>query len=214
MERNAYGQTNGEKRILMLFRLFMQQTDEEHPLSTSEIITYFGENDIVTDRRTVKADAELLAALGYDVITVRGAQNMYFIGSRTFELPEVRLLMDAVCASRFITPAKSEALIDKLGMLTSIHHAKTLENRLYVPGRVKPINEKIYYSAEVIRQAIEKRRQVTFQYYEYMPQKEKVLKHDGRVYRFSPYDLIWNEDKYYALGSSNARCAASRSAWR
>lgn len=192
----------GKMRLLMLLRLLTEQTDEEHPLSTAEIVSYFKERGIITDRRTVKADAELLIELGYDVITVRGAQNMYFIGAREFELPEVRLLMDAVCASKFITPAKSEALIDKLGTLVSVHQAAALENRLYVSGRVKPINEKIYYSAEVLRQAAETHRQVNFQYYEYTPNKEKILKHDGRAYHFSPYDLIWNEDKYYALGFS------------
>lgn len=189
-------------RLLMLLQLLMEQSDEEHPLSTAAIIEYFQQQDIVTDRRTVKADAELLSQLGYDVIAVRGAQNQYFIGSRTFELPEVRLLMDAVCASRFITPAKSEVLIQKLRTLASTHQAETLDYRLCVSGRVKPINERIYYSAEVVRQAIRARKQVTFQYYEYTPQKEKLLKHNGRVYHFSPYDLIWNEDRYYVLGFS------------
>ncbi len=135
------------------------------------------------------------------MVTVRGTQNKYFIGARDFELPEVRLLMDAVCASKFITPAKSETLIEKLGTLASIHQAKALDHRLYA-GRIKPVNERVYYSAEVIRQAIAAHRQITFQYYEYTPDKEKILKHNGRIYRFSPYDLIWNEDRYYTLGFS------------
>lgn len=192
----------GKTRLLLFLKLLLEQSDEEHPISTTDIIAYFQKKNIVTDRRTVKADADLLFELGYDVIIVRGAQNMYFIGSRTFELPEIRLLMDAVCASKFITATKSNALIKKLGTLISNHQAETLDGKLYVSGRIKPVNEKIYYSAEVIRQGIEKRRQVTFQYFEYTPQKKKILKHDGRVYCFSPYDLIWNEDKYYALGFS------------
>lgn len=192
----------GKTRLLLLLRLLMEQTDEEHSLSTAEIVEYFRQRGIVTDRRTVKADAELLAEQGYDVVAVRGTQTRFFIGSRTFELPELRLLMDAVSASHFITPAKSETLIEKLGSLASVHQAKSLHSRLYVAERVKPVNEAVYYTVEMLRQAMEQNKQIIFQYYEYTPKKRKIRKHRGKIYRFSPYDLIWNDDRYYALGFS------------
>lgn len=193
-----------KRRLLMLQKLLEQRTDEEHPLSTAEIVEHFESHGILTDRRTVATDIDLLREAGYDIITVKGTQNRYLIGTRAFELPEVKLLIDAVYASKFITPAKSETLIKKLSSLVSSHQAENLQRRLYVSERIKPVNETVYYSADVICTAIEQGKQITFQYYEYTPAKRKVLKHKGKVYRFSPYDLIWNEDRYYVLGFSNS----------
>ena len=193
-----------KRRLLMLLKLLRQQTDEEHPLSTAEIIEYFGKQGIVIERRTVVTDIDLLCEAGYDLVTIKGSQNRYFFGTRELELPEVKLLIDAVYASKFITPAKSETLIKKLSAFVSQHQADKLQHRLYVSERIKPVNETVYYSADVIRAAIEQKLQITFQYYEYTPTKHKILKHKGKVYRFSPYDLIWNEDRYYVLGFSNS----------
>lgn len=193
-----------KRRLLMLLKLLREQTDEEHSLSTAEIIEYFDKQGIVIERRTVVADIELLCEAGYDIVTVRGKQNRFFFGVRELELPEVKLLIDAVYASKFITPAKSEALIKKLSQFVSVYQADCLQRHLYVNERIKSVNETVYYSADVIRAAIEQKRQITFQYYEYTPTKHKILKHKGKVYRFSPYDLIWNEDRYYVLGYSNS----------
>jgi len=191
-----------KRRLIMLLKLLSQETDENHQLSTRDISEYFHKHNIPTDRRTIKADAELLLDMGYDVIITKGTQNRFFMASRSFELPEVRLLMDAVSASKFITPAKSEALIDKLGTLVSKPQAELLGKRIMISERIKPVNERVYYCAELIRLAIENKQKITFQYYEYTPEKKKILKHNGRIYVFSPYDLIWNEDRYYALGYS------------
>ena len=105
-------------------------------------------------------------------------------------------------SSRFITAKKSQILIEKLGKLTSTHYAETLNRRIYMEGTVKPENESIYYIVDEIQSAIQEKRQVTFQYYEYTPEKEKILKHDGYRYQFSPYILIWSRDYYYAVGWS------------
>lgn len=193
-----------KRRLLMLLKLLQEQTDDEHPLSTAIIVRHFESHGILTDRRTVTTDIDLLREAGYDIITLKGTQNRYFIGTRMFELPEVKLLIDAVYASKFITSTKSETLIMKLSSLVSSHQAENLQRHLYINERIKPVNETIYYSADVIRTAIEQKRQITFQYYEYTPTKRKILKHKGKVYRFSPYDLIWNEDRYYILGFSNS----------
>lgn len=112
------------------------------------------------------------------------------------------MLVDAVESSRFITAKKSERLIEKLGKLTSESHARQLDRHIYMDGTAKPENECIYYSVDEIHNAIQEKRQITFQYYEYTPQKEKILKHNGYRYQFSPYALIWSRDCYYAVGWS------------
>lgn len=137
-----------------------------------------------------------------DIICLKSRQNRYFVGERLFELPELRLLVDAVGASQFITEKKSTALIKKLGQLTSASHAECLNRRIYIDGTIKPENELIYYSVDAIQIAIQQKRQITFQYFEYTAQKKKVLKHNGYRYRFSPYALIWNRDFYYVVGWS------------
>ena len=137
-----------------------------------------------------------------DIVCVKSTQNRYFVGERLFELPELKLLVDAVESSRFITAQKSERLIEKLGKLTSESHAHQLDRHIYMDGTAKPENECIYYNVDEIHNAIQKKRQITFQYYEYTPQKEKILKHNGYCYQFSPYALIWSRDCYYAVGWS------------
>ena len=137
-----------------------------------------------------------------DIVCVKSSQNKYFVGQRLFELPELKLLVDAVESSRFITEKKSTALIKKLGHLTSTAQAEQLNRRIYMGGTPKPENESIYYNVDTIHNAVQKKQQITFQYYEYTPQKEKILKHNGYRYQFSPYALIWSRDCYYAVGWS------------
>ena len=137
-----------------------------------------------------------------DIVCVKSTQNRYFVGERLFELPELKLLVDAVESSGFITEKKSTALIKKLGHLTSTAQAEQLNRRIYMGGTPKPENESIYYNVDTIHNAVQKKQQITFQYFEYSPKKEKILKHDGYKYRFSPYAMIWNRDCYYAVGWS------------
>ena len=144
---------------------------------------------------------DLLTDMDHDIVVVKSTQNKFFIGSRTFEVPEVKLLMDAVFASRFVTEIKSKTLLNKLSTLVSENQAKSLQNRLVV-SEIKPINEAVYYTVDLINQAISNSRQVTFNYYEYTPEKKKILKHEGKEYHYSPYALIWNEDHYYVVGFS------------
>ena len=147
-------------------------------------------------------DIRLLLDAGHDIIRVKSKQNRYFIGSRIFELPELKLLADAVASSHLVTEKKSAALLQKLGRLTSVHNAGHLNRPVYMEGTTKPDNEAIYYAIDAIQTAIHMRQAISFQYYEYTPKKEKVLKHKGYRYVFSPYALIWNRDFYYAVGWS------------
>ena len=189
--------------LLLLQRYLYEHTDDRHPVSVSDILAFWQEHGIQAGRKSVYSAIEALQSGGMDIVCVKSTQNRYFVGARLFELPELKLLVDAVESSRFITARKSERLIEKLGKLTSKSYAYQLDRHIYMDGTVKPENECIYYSVDKLHSAIQEKRQITFQYFEYTPQKEKVLKHDGYRYQFSPYVLIWSRDYYYAVGWSN-----------
>ena len=188
--------------LLLLRQYLYQQTDEQHLVSVTDILAFWQQHGIQAGRKSVYTDIELLQNAGMDIVCVKSTQNRYFVGERLFELPELKLLVDAVESSRFITEKKSTALIKKLGHLTSTAQAEQLDRRIYMGGTPKPENESIYYNVDTIHNAVQKKQQITFQYFEYTPKKEKILKHDGYKYRFSPYALIWSRDCYYAVGWS------------
>lgn len=193
-------------RIMCLLKLLERYTDEEHQLTTSELSELLDkEYGIEVHRITFKKDIESLQAMGYDIVETRSSQNKYFLGSRDFELPELKLLIDAVESSKFITASKSKILIDKINNLTSVYQKDKLKRNNYVIKNVKPNNEQIYYIVDVINDAINQRKQISFQYYEYTGLKKKVLKNKGEIYKISPYHLIWNGDYYYVLGYSEKR---------
>ena len=194
---------NESQQALLLLRQYLyQQTDEQHPASVTDILAFWQQHGIQAGRKSVYTDIELLQNAGMDFVWVKRSQNRYFVGQRLFELPELKLLVDAVESSRFITEKKSTALIKKLGHLTSTAQAEQLNRRIYMGGTPKPENEGIYYNVDTIHNAVQKKQQITFRYFEYTPKKEKILKHDGYKYRFSPYAMIWNRDCYYAVGWS------------
>lgn len=193
---------SGKTRLLYLLKFLHEQTDDEHTVTTSDIEEYFAGLNTVVDRKTIKQDIELLQEFGFDIIAEREAQNCYAIGRRMFELPELKLLIDAVESSKFITAKKSIELIEKLTYLTSTHRAEDLKRHLYIADRVKPVNEKIYYIVDGIHTAINQECQISFRYYEYNAERKRVFRNDGKRYRFSPYGLMWNKDHYYAVGYS------------
>ena len=191
-----------QRRLLLLLELLYEQTDEEHYISVSDVLRFWECNGIHAGRKSVYHDIQFLIDMGHDIVCIKSAQNRYFIGSRLLELPELKLLVDAVESSHLITEKKSAALIEKLGHLTSRHNAALLNRPVYMDGTAKPDNEAVYYAIDAIQTAIHKQQAISFQYFEYTPKKEKVLKHKGYRYGFSPYALIWNRDFYYAVGWS------------
>ena len=193
-------------RILYLLRILEQYTDEEHPLTTKQLIEMLNEKyGISTYRTTIAKDVAALQEFGVDIVVIHSTQCKYFIGSRQFELPELKLLIDTVESSKFITSKKSDALIKKIHMLTSNGQVKKLKRNNYVSGRIKPNNEQIYYIVDTINDAINERKQISFSYYEYTGLKEKVLRNKGEIYTISPYHLVWNDDYYYVVGYSEKR---------
>lgn len=193
-------------RILYLQRILLERTDEEHPLTTSQLIEILNtEYGISAHRTTISKDIASLQEFGLDIVTIHSTQSKYFVGSRKFELPELKLLIDAVESSKFITKKKSDALIEKIHSLTSPGQVSKLKRNNYVADRIKPDNEQIYYIVDTINDAINEGRQISFQYYDYTGLKKKVLKNKGEVYVLSPYHLLWNGDYYYVIGYSEKK---------
>ncbi|WP_207730447.1 helix-turn-helix transcriptional regulator [Pseudoflavonifractor gallinarum] len=190
-------------RIIELLRFLYQQTDEAHAVTVSEMIEYLKSKGIPSVRQTVYTDLEALDTAGIDIVQIKSTQNRYFIGSRIFEYPELKMLVDAVASSKVISAKKSQALIQKLGQLTSIQQAEQLQRLASLSSRVKPHNEKVYYIIDSIQTAILDQHQISFQYYEYTPEKKKILKHDGYRYILDPYALEWKNDHYYLIGYSH-----------
>ena len=190
-------------RIIELLRFLYQQTDEAHAVTVSEMIEYLKSKGIPSVRQTVYTDLEALDTAGIDIVQIKSTQNRYFIGSRIFEYPELKMLVDAVASSKVISAKKSQALIQKLGQLTSIQQAEQLQRLASLSSRVKPHNEKVYYIIDSIQTAILDQHQISFQYNEYTPEKKKILTHDGYRYILDPYALEWKNDHYYLIGYSH-----------
>lgn len=193
-----------KSRALYIFKYLWDHTDEEHPATTADIIQYLASIGISTTRKTVAEDAAELQNSGFDVICNRSRQNEFFIGSRHMELAELKMLVDAVQAAKFISPKKSKELIGKVTELASPYQSDTLKRSLFVDDKVKTSNESVYYAVDTLHEAIQKQKTVAFRYIEYTPQKKRAYKHGGQVYLLSPYDMVWNSDAYYVFGFSES----------
>lgn len=191
-----------KSRLLYILKYLWQNTDAEHYVTTAEILTYLKENGISCDRKTIPGDIQKLCDIGIDLEEERSRENRYSLSSHLFTLPELKLLIDAVESSKFITTKKSTELVEKLSKMSSMHQAAELKRNLYISERVKPLNEQIYYLVDGINTAINMKKQISFQYFRYDQHKQEIPKNDGKRYRFSPYYLVWNEDHYYAVGYS------------
>lgn len=199
-----YLEHNKKSRQLYLLDLLYTQTDEDHPMTMNEIIDKLASLGFSATRKTVTEDIAMLIDFGIDIVCNKGTQYQYFIGARQLDLHELKLLVDAVESSKFITKKKSMELIQKLSRLTSVYQADCLQRELFIDDRIKPCNESIYIIIDKIYSAIHSQKQIEFQYYEFTQNKDKILKHDGQIYVFSPYALTWNGDFYYVLGFSQS----------
>ncbi|MDF2986097.1 MAG: hypothetical protein K0R50_1607 [Eubacterium sp.] len=197
--------TKNKGRILALLQYLYKNTDEDHTVTTNELIEILSQAGYTANRKTIKDDIDIIIDTGFDVITVKSSSNSFFFGDRTFELPELKLLVDAVCSSRFISTSKSEQLIQKLSTLTSSNLSPQLIQRIYTKDRIKSTNSQLYYVIDKVTDAIQSGRKIQFRYTEYAADKEKVLRNDGECYINSPYALLWNEDYYYMIGYSEKR---------
>lgn len=202
----AAEQNDTRLRILYLYQLLLSQSDEDHPLTTKQITEKMEElHAIHMHRTTVSSDIALLKAAGFEIMAERKRAWNYYLADRTFSLPELKLLIDAVQSSKFITEKKSRLLIDKLISLTSETNAGKLKRTIHITGRAKSENEKGYYIVDAINDAMNAGVKISFYYFDYDGKKKQVLRNDGNPYTVSPYDLIWDGDFYYLTGYCDER---------
>ncbi len=188
-------------RIIKLLDILLKETDDEHKLTTNQLINKLAEEGVSVHRNTISSDIEILKEAGYDIICEKSTQNLYYIGKRDFDNAEIKMLCDAVNAAHFITEKQTSQLISKLLRNVSTYTADKIRSMIQAPSCVK-VTESSIYNADLINQAISQKKAITFQYYEYNEQREKVLKHNGYIYTVSPYAAVWHEDRYYMIGYS------------
>lgn len=190
----------GQKlKLYYLSQIMLRKTDDEHSLSMPEIIEQLGEYGITADRKSIYDDFNALRDIGLDVIGEQdGRKFSYHVGSKRFELPELMLLVDAIQSSKFITVRKSQELIKKVTELASEYEARQLKRQVVVQGRIKTMNESIYYIVDEIHRAIMENKVITFSYLQWNLNKEMVPRKEG-LYEQSPWALTWDDDNYYLI---------------
>ncbi len=191
--------SNQKLKLLYLMKILLEQTDEEHPLSVHQLISELGRYGVSAERKSVYDDLECLRMFGLDICSIKSKSYGYFVASRDFELPELKLLVDSVQASKFITKKKSLELISKIEGLAGKNAAFKLRRQVYVTNRVKAVNEQIYYNIDKIYEAISENLKITFRYFELDVDKHKIYRKDGGVYCESPLALSWDDENYYMI---------------
>lgn len=186
-------------KLLYIMQYLMQNSDENHPVSVAQIIDELEKHEISAERKSIYSDLEALRDFGLDIVPCRGKTNGYYIASRDFELPELKLLVDSVQSSKFITRKKTLSLIKKIENLASVYDAQLLQRQVYVRDRVKSMNESVYYNVDEISGAISRDRTIRFRYFEYTVDKERRFRRDGAWYEVSPFALMWDNENYYML---------------
>lgn len=195
---------NQKLKLLYLMQLLLQKTDENHQLTVQEMIDELAQHDISAERKSIYADLDALRLFGLDIVQNRGKSTGYYIASREFELPELKLLVDSVQSSKFITHKKTLSLIKKIENLASVYDAQLLQRQVYVRNRVKSMNESVYYNVDEISGAITRDRAIRFKYFDYTVTKERRFRRDGAWYEVSPHSLMWDDENYYMLAFDDA----------
>lgn len=192
-------QSQQKLKLMYLAKILMEQTDEEHTITVPEMISELSKLGISAERKSIYDDLEYLQLYGIDICSNKTRTTNYYVASRDFELPELKLLVDSVQSSKFITHKKSLELISKIEKLTSRENAKKLRRQVFIANRVKTFNEQIYYNVDKIHEAITSNKQITFKYFNYDVNKKKVYRRDGESYTESPVSLTWDDENYYLI---------------
>ena len=197
---------NNKSRILFLYKYLYNHTDDEHVLTTHDLLRILDENGFQANRATLRKDIDLLIDSGYDIIAEKqGKYNAYHYGAREFDYIQLQMLVDAVSSARFLSDKRSEELTERLSAFASAFQKEKLQARIRATDCVRSDNPNVFIISDQITSAIDGDRMIEFQYYDYTGGKEKVLRNDGEVYRVSPYALVWNDDRYYMLGYSDKK---------
>lgn len=191
---------NQKLKLLYLIDILERKTDENHPMTAATLIDELSVVNVSAERKSIYDDINQLIDYGYDIVHNKArVGGGYYMASRRFELAELKVLVDSVQASRFISAKKTRELIDKLEKLCSVHEEKQLKRQVYVLNRIKTDNESIFYNVDYIHEAIHCNKQISFQYYEWSTSKEMKLRRNGERYRVSPLGLIWDDENYYLI---------------
>lgn len=191
---------NQKLKLLYIIKILSEKTDEEHSISTQNLIAELEKYEISAERKSIYDDIQQLQQFGYDIVSSKSKNaGGYYLASREFELPELKLLVDAVQSSKFITIRKSKELIKKLESFASVYEGKQLQRQVFVSNRVKTENEKIYYNVDEIHRGIQLNRKISFQYFEWNIEKKMQFRKEGERYQVSPWALIWRDENYYLV---------------
>ena len=193
---------NKKLKLLYLARFFQQETDEQHPKTLQEMIAYLASFGISAERKSIYDDMELLRLFGMDIQTVKSKNFGYFLGERDFQLPELKLLIDVVQASPFLTKTKSMELIAKLEQLTSRYGGRQLRRQVYVMNRLRTVNEALYYAVDGINTAINDNQKISFRYFDWTVDGQKAYRRGGAFYVTDPVALC--VDRHYYLVAYDA----------
>ena len=189
---------NQKLKMLYLVKILSEETDDSHALSLQEITAKLAAYGVNADRKTLYTDFDALEKYGLEILKEQiGRQVYYHLATRSFELPELKLLVDAVQSSKFITEKKSRELIKKLESMVSIYEAKHLHRQVLITDRIKAMNESIYYNVDMLHEAINADRQIRFQYFQWTVSKKQELRRNGAWYQISPWCLMWDDENYY-----------------
>ena len=195
---------NGKQKLIRLIQILIKYTDEDHGLTMAEIIEKLSEYGISAERKSIYDDFAVLDEIGLSVSKTKSKDTRYFIDFCIFELAELKMLVDAVQSSKFITAKKSREIISRLESFTSIHRSKELSRQVYVEDRVKTANPATIYTVDSVHTAINTNSRLKFHYFEYDAEKKKKIRRDGEFYTVSPLSLIWSEENYYLVAYEEA----------
>ena len=186
-------------KLLYLKKMLLEKTDENHSMTVVEMIAEFAALGISAERKSIYDDLEALRFYEIDIVKVQSVGTSYYVASREFELPEIKLLVDSVQSSKFITLKKTMTLIKKIEKLASVHDAKQLHRQVYVKNRVKAMNESVYYNIDEISAGISENKKIRFKYFRYNVKKEREFRKNGEAYEVSPFAMFWDDENYYLI---------------
>ncbi len=193
--------TNQKLKLSYLIKIMLEKTDDEHSLTMPQIMAELEKYDVTAERKSIYTDFnDMTDKLGIEVLKEQvGRETFYHVASRDFELAEVKLLIDAIQSSKFITVRKSRELIDKIKGLVSEHQAKQLQRQVFITDRVKSMNESVYYVVDDIHTAINQNKKIQFKYYKWSVEKKLVPRRGGEYFIISPWALTWDDENYYLI---------------
>ena len=190
---------------LYIMNYLLQNSDEDHPVSVNQIISYLDTQGISAERKAIYNDIDALRFFGLDIVqSGSGKTSGYYVANRNFELPELKLLVDSVQSSKFITHKKTAILIKKIEQMASIHEAQLLNRQVFVANRIKTMNESIYYNVDEIQNGISQNKKIRFKYFEYTVSKERQYRRNGEFYVVSPFAMTWDDENYYMVAYDSA----------